>query len=386
MQPIDGGFLKDNLGFEELHSLLESVFGLKSKEASLTLMVDLPNSHLRDNSAWSDRRRVAEEWFSTLSARSSELSFDTILLCTYENVGTNNNDLPHQICVAQSEGKCPYFPGEEVSLEKILKASSVVIAPTELSATAPLKNLAKSLGFRGATMPGFTRQMIPSLLLDYEKVNARVMSLKSRLDRAVGSVIELVADGTTYSLFVDLRYRSAHASGGLMREDGTVANLPSGEAYIVPYEGERAGDLSRTNGVLPVQFGDEIVLHRIEGNRATSVLSSGEQSDQERSRLQREPAYGNIAELGLGVLGEWGVRAMGSILLDEKLGLHIAFGRSEHFGGVTGPAAFMKPENVIHIDRVYVPSCQPRINPLRVSLSYEGGEIELIMENGEYRI
>ena len=75
---------------------------------------------------------------------------------------------------------------------------------------------------------------------------------------------------------------------------------------------------------------------------------------------------------------------LGSILVDEKLGLHIAFGRSEHFGGSTGPAAFRKPENVIHIDRVYVPSSQPAISVPEVSLTYEGGMSEVIMVNGKY--
>ena len=66
----------------------------------------------------------------------------------------------------------------------------------------------------------------------------------------------------------------------------------------------------------------------------------GTRSDVQRAKLDAEPAYGNIAELGIGVLGEWGVEAVGSTLLDEKLGLHIAFGRSDHFGGATAPASF----------------------------------------------
>jgi leucyl aminopeptidase (aminopeptidase T) len=191
-------------------------------------------------------------------------------------------------------------------------------------------------------------------------------------------------DGVNYHLTLDLRYRTAHASGGLIREAGTVGNLPSGEAYIVPYEGERSGEPSRTAGELPVQFGNEIVLYRLEGNRAVEVLSRGAAADLESAKLRDEPAYGNIAELGLGVLGEWGVTAVGSILLDEKLGLHIAFGRSEHFGGVTSPSSFRSPGNVVHIDRVYVPSSQPRVQVEEVSLTYENGIREAIMLKGKY--
>jgi leucyl aminopeptidase (aminopeptidase T) len=271
-----------------------------------------------------------------------------------------------------------------VSLDTVLGASSVVLALTELSATAPLKMLGKKHGFRGATLPGFTREMIPTLALDYEKVNGRVMEFKRRMDAAVGISVELSAAGERFNSYYDLRFRSGHASGGLMREPGVVANLPSGEAYIVPYEGEKTDEPSKSAGILPVQFNSEIVLYEIEANKAVRVLSQGRFSDVEASKLEEEPAYGNIAEVGIGVLGEWGVKAVGSTLLDEKLGLHIAFGRSEHFGGVTSPASFRNPKNVVHIDRVYVPSVQPLISVDEVSFVYEGGKKETIIRSGQY--
>ncbi|MEK9137398.1 MAG: hypothetical protein AAB393_09765 [Bacteroidota bacterium] len=368
-----------------MRNLLTSVFDLKDHERALTILVDLPSARLPENPKWADRRRIAAEWYTTLSVNMRRLPFAAIMLCTYENVGTNNNDLPAEVLLAaDSSGDSSWVPGEKISLESALENSSVVLAPTELSATAPLKNLARSLHFRGATLPGFSREMIPALTLDYEKIHERVMQFKSRLDRAAGAIITLAGDGKSYRLDLDLRHRTAHASGGLIREIGTVANLPSGEAYIVPYEGEKPSTPSRSSGLLPVQFENEIVVYRIEQNKAVDVVSIGTTSEQERQKLLDEPAYGNIAELGIGILGEWGVTAMGSILLDEKLGLHIAFGRSEHFGGVTGPSSFRSPANVIHIDRVYVPSSQPRISVQEVSLIYEEDNSEVIMRNDKY--
>jgi leucyl aminopeptidase (aminopeptidase T) len=158
-----------------------------------------------------------------------------------------------------------------------------------------------------------------------------------------------------------------------MREPSTVGNLPSGEAYIVPYEGERQGEPSKSEGTLPVQFNDEIVVFDIRGNRATAARGSGPASQAQHRKLIDEPAYGNIAELGIGVLGELGVRAVGSTLLDEKLGLHVAFGRSDHFGGVTGPGLFRNVRNIVHIDWVYVPSVQRDIAVESVRLSFEDG-------------
>jgi hypothetical protein len=374
-----------NLTFDELMRLFRSVFGLKVREGELTILVDLPDEKVPDNDDWFDRRQIAGEWYNSFTEHALQTPFSEVNLCTYKNVGSNNNDLPPFVKKVRAYlGDASLGAGMLVSLDEVLASSSVVIGLTELSATAPLKMLARKFQFRGASMPGFLRAMIPTLSLDYEKVHERVLQFKDRMERAEGVRIVLTADGKPYECMFDLRYRTAHASGGLMREEGVVANLPSGEAYITPYEGERKGEVSRTKGLLPVQFGNEIVVYRIENNRAVAVLTDGEESRKERAKIEDEPAYGNIAEVGIGVLGEWGVQAVGSTLLDEKLGLHIAFGRSEHFGGITSPSSFRNPKNVVHIDRVYVPSVQPMISVDEVTFMYEEGMSETIMLNGKY--
>ena len=167
-----------------------------------------------------------------------------------------------------------------------------------------------------------------------------------------------------------------------MREPGVVGNLPSGEAYIVPYEGEKAGEPSQSAGKIPVQFGEEIVVFRVSGNRAVEVLTTGPESDAQAAKLVEEPAYGNLAELGVGVLGEWGVEAVGSTLLDEKLGPHIAFGRSDHFGGITGASMFANPVRMVHIDWVYVRSVQPDVTVKSMDLTYPDGSSERVITDG----
>ena len=218
--------------------------------------------------------------------------------------------------------------------------------------------------------------------LDYSEVNRRVAYLKGVLDRATGADLSFAYPGGEATLHLDLRFRSAHASGGLLPNPGMAGNLPSGEAYIVPFEGET--EPSRSAGILPVQFGQEIVVYRIENNKAVAVLTDGPASRAEIEHLAKEPAYGNIAELGLGVLAAFGVKPIGKVLLDEKLGLHIAFGRSEHFGGQVGPAAFSGPDAVIHIDRVYVPETQPDVIVKRLDLVMAEGDRLSLMRDGQY--
>ena len=70
-----------------------------------------------------------------------------------------------------------------------IRTDEILIAPTEFSATAPLKVAARSLPIRAATMPGFRADMIPALRLDYGEVNRRVGILKALLDHATGADI-----------------------------------------------------------------------------------------------------------------------------------------------------------------------------------------------------
>jgi hypothetical protein len=382
---------------EELDALIERVFHPTPDDRRLAILVDLPDDVVPDNDDWKTRRELARDWALALSAR-QERSGRSMSLVLYRNARANNADLPARAWVwgAQRVATQPLpasaddlDPAETLAMSDVLATHSLVLAPTEFSATAPLKIAAPTHGLSAATMPGFLPSMIPALRLDYGEINRRCEVLKDLLDRAERARFVFVVDGTDrHELTLDLRYRTAHASGGLIRERGKAGNLPSGETYIVPYEGEQPREPSRSAGTLPVQFEDEVVVYRVVENRAVEVVHAdrGGRATSEATRLRDEPAYGNIAELGLGVLDAFGVEPCGEVLLDEKLGLHIAFGRSEHFGGQVGPSDFSAPDKVVHIDRVYVPLLQPRVTVRRVALDLpDEREIEL-MRDGSYAI
>jgi len=196
----------------------------------------------------------------------------------YPNVHTNNGDLPERAWV-HSGGHLPSTdsldPAASIAFADLYATHPILIALTKFSATAPLKLAAKQHPIRAATMPGFRADMIPALRLDYAEVNRRVNLLKELLDRAEGADLRFDTPSGPCDLHLDLRHRTGHASGGLLPKPGVAGNLPSGEAYIVPYEGELTGDPSRSSGVMPVQFGAEIVRYRIEGNKALEVISEG---------------------------------------------------------------------------------------------------------------
>lgn len=376
-----------SLTSDELADLIERVFQPTAEDRGLAILVDLPDDKLADNADWRARRRTAVAWRRKLAEIGDRLGLKEVAVAWYPNAGGNNADLPQRACVTDDD--LVRHHAEDVasrldtSFSSLFDTHSIVLAPTELSTTAPLKVAARRHPMRAATMPGFKASMIPALRIDYVEVNRRVDLLKEIVDRATSAFVTFRTLGKTYELEIDLRYRTGHASGGLLRTNGVAGNLPSGETYIVPYEGERADDPSLTQGEMPVQFEDEVVVYRIAQNLAVDVTTTGKSSDTERQRIQDEPAYANLAELGLGVLDDFGIEPIGEILLDEKLGLHIAFGRSDHFGGQVGPDNFSKPEAVVHIDRVYIEAVQPKVQIASVKFNSPDGTREII-QNGRY--
>jgi hypothetical protein len=380
--------MSPSLTAAELASLVERVFAPTGEDRLLGVMVDLPDDRVPDDPAWAQRRQVAAEWARLLQDQADAVGYGTELLL-YPNVGTNNGDLPDR-CWIHGGGMVPQHagaldPAASVPMGDVFDTHPMLLSVTKFSATAPLKVAARTHPMRAATMPGFTPAMIPALRLDYAEIARRVGILKELLDRATGADLVFRHPGGEDLLHLDLRHRTGHASGGLLPKRGAAGNLPSGESYIVPYEGERPDDPSRSRGVLPVQFGKgEVVRYRIEGNRAVEVLTQGPVSAREADLIAREPAYANLAELGLGVLGAFGVKPIGVVLLDEKLGLHVAFGRSEHFGGQVGPEDFSSPGAVVHIDRVYVPEAQPDVVPVSVDLRFPDGSSLALMRDGDF--
>jgi hypothetical protein len=380
---------EDKLDREELLQLMKSVFPGTPLGGTLVILMDVPDHRVADHDLWKKRRQMAVEWAEMLRGGIADLGVERLDLVAYQNVGSNNADLPPDgfiwsSATAPDSMEDLWREGREVSFKKVFGSARFMLAPTEYSTTAPLKVEALQYGFRAATMPGFKAAMIPALRLDYEEIQRRVMLLKNRLDRAEHARITFLVDGKDeHVLDVDLRHREAHASGGCFPNSGTAGNLPSGETYIVPYEGE-TGVASDTFGTLPVEHEDGLALYEIERNRAVKVSGDEAAAKREAELLTQEPAYGNIAEIGFGVLGDFGLEPIGEILLDEKLGFHIAFGRSDHFGGAVGPADFSSPKRVVHIDRIYIPSTQPRVQVKAVEIRERGGETSILLQDNRY--
>jgi hypothetical protein len=358
----------------DLEKLIVDVFAPQAGEKVL-VMTDLPHDELKDNEMWVQRRTMAEEWHSGFLRLGTKGGFTVFPLLTYPATGANNADLP----------EAGRMGGKKILFEEVFRDANIAVAMTEYSATAPLIGFTQVFpSLRCASMPRVTRSMEQTALAaDYSEVARKAHVLADKLDRSDGARVDF---STGHKLYFDLRNRKADPDDGQLHADKTgirLINLPSGEACIAPYEGELEGQPSRTEGTIPVMDGDELVLLEVRENHIQQVIGQGPRAAKRREYFAIDQARCNLAELGLGCNDKAVIS--GIVLEDEKvLGMHWAYGRSNHIGGVTGVEQFSDPSHVVHQDIVYAKG-----GPVEVAslvLEYEDGSSEEIISDAEYTI
>ena len=355
----------------DLQKLFSDVFAPQPGEVA-TVMVDLPHHAIPDNDVWRARRQMAERWRDALAELGRSRGFTVQPLLTFEASGANNADLP-------AVGR---LGEEEVDLNRVLAGSTFVIAMTEYSATAPLSNFAREHDdFRAASMPGVEERMEEtSLAADYTEVAARCQAIARAMQ---GAVLLDVLFSTGHRCWFDLRHRRAEVDDGFLprfKEGDPVINLPSGETFIVPYEGEFEDVPTWTAGTIPVAADDEIILFHVVANSIQVVEGDSAEAQEYAAFFDADPARANLAEVAFGVNER--AEVTGQVLEDEKAGFHWAFGRSDHLGGVVGTDDFKRPENVIHQDIVYAGGCPIQVETAEL-VHPDGGRVAVIA-GGEY--
>jgi leucyl aminopeptidase (aminopeptidase T) len=340
-----------------INDILTDVFSYKKGE-KVIIIYDIPTGY--DTKEWASRRRIAKKWFAALPAKGK--------IASYKATYANNADLPEK-CIVRKK---------EIHMDKIMSNSDIVIALTQFSATAPLHKYAKKYGLRVASMPGFNKKMLPAMELSYRDIASKVGIIYKFMARAKSARILFRVRKKDYQLNIDLRECKPKKDDGNCKKNGCVINLPSGEAFIVPNE----TNMSRTKGFLPIQKSRKVFIYEVQKNHIIGVRRA---DDGLLSKIIYDPAVGNIAELAFGVLGFYGIRGCGAVLLDEKLGLHIALGRSEHLGGITSPKSFRLKKNVWHQDFVYTKQMQPMISVKEARLFLDDSQ-KVIIKDDKYVI
>ena len=308
-----------------------SIFEPKKGEGIL-LIYDKPNNEIKDNIKWRERRIFIKKWYDFLITLSKKYEFN-IDLDSFNATGINNKIL-------------------DKSITKKFENYNIIIAMTEFSITTTLVNLAKNnqRSIRCASMPIVEKRMEKSVLhMDYSQVKKYAKNLKKFLQDAYGATINF---STNDSLYIDLRNRDAGADDGDCSKPGNLINLPSGEGFISPYEGtddekSEFGE-SKTKGILPFYYKDEVIKFNIKKNTIISFNGGKKYVSEVKRYFDENPSRKNIAELGIGCNPK--AKVTGNTLEDEKVGLHIAYGTSSHIGG--------KITSDVHMDIVYAKGCK----------------------------
>lgn len=315
---------------EEFEPVVFDVFRPK-KDEKIGIIFDVPTYGISDNPLWVERRKLAEDWFEFFNRLSDRFGF-SVEIRSFDATGSHNKILSDVVLCE-------------------LARFNLIFALTEFSVTSSLASLIAHHpdSLRCASMPGAERRMHDSVYLtDYTNISKYAHGIRDLLEKAVSAQIEF---STSDELVVDLRNRKAGADDGECTRSGSLINFPSGEGFISPYEGHsceayRFGS-SKTQGTLPFMYHDELVLGSVFQNRFTHFSGSSQIISMLESFFNTHLCRRNIAELGIGCNPK--ALVTGNLFEDEKAGVHVAYGASNHLGG--------KVSCDIHFDFVYAKGC-----------------------------
>ena len=209
-----------------------------------------------------------------------------------------------------------------------LSACDVFIAPTSrsLSHTTARKR-ASDAGARGATMPGVTEEMLARVMaVDFDLMAARSLAVAAVLDEASTARVTCPRGS---DITLDLSGRRGIPDDGRLTSPGAFGNLPCGEGFIAPLNGE--GRIVAAS-LAPLGLTDEPATLSVADGHI--VAAEGGLGPEYLKRLQAHGELGtNLAELGVGTNDQ--ATLTGNVLEDEKIlgTVHVAFGASAGIGG-----------------------------------------------------
>jgi leucyl aminopeptidase (aminopeptidase T) len=326
------------------------------------------------------RAELLSRWHHAALALSEKTGMRVLPVVKYPDTLKQNADLPSS-AATQDGGRVDDLPA-------LIASADIVIAMTEHSASAPLKNIAKkSAHLRVVSMPGVLPDMEPAMAADYSRIANRGKRLLAVVEPAVG--FEITFDGAGIPrgtrFYADTRASSWALDSGQCLMPGDFINFPSGELFTPLYEaatpeGRSIFGESQTHGILPAySYSDgKVAFLHIEKNRIVRVQGDCAEAARIIEDIAKDERNANIAELGLG-LNDSARAAPGVMVLEaEKAGVHLAYGRSDHFGSPGSHAG--KVAASIHRDLVFA-----RGAPINATVHavYQNGRRLLIAERGK---
>ncbi len=280
-------------------------------------------------------RKLAEIFKTTLAIKREEevlLVTDDAMLEVASLIESALRELSDEVLVLKMRPRGMHGEEPPRVVAQAMKHASVVVAPTSksLSHTSARKRACEA-GARVASMPGITLEMLTAggMQADYGEVERLAKAVAERLSRAESIKIKSPL-GTDFR--ASLKGRRALADTGIITKPGDFGNLPAGEGFIAPVEGESEGVLVFDGSFAALGKLAEPLRVRVHKGRAVEVEGDGGRIS---ALFRRYANASNVAEVGIGV--NPAARVTGNVLEDEKAfrTVHVAFGDNHTFGGRT---------------------------------------------------
>jgi len=228
------------------------------------------------------------------------------------------------------------FNGEEPDkvVADLMGQFDVVICPTKRSLThTDARRMACSKGARVATLPGITKEIFVRCLNAESDI---IEELSNRLVEKFKDVcfVRVVTKLGT-DITMDIRNRRVISSTGIIREEGSGGNLPSGEVYLSPVEGSSNGTIVFDGSVAGIGILEAPMKLSVKDGYVINIITND--NHQAKQLLDTLNEVGKdafaIAELGIGTNHK--AIISGLILEDEKAlkTCHIAMGNNKGMGG-----------------------------------------------------
>jgi leucyl aminopeptidase (aminopeptidase T) len=241
-------------------------------------------------------------------------------------------DLGHDVMLLEMLPRATNAAEPPPHVAQFMTMVDVVLCPTSKSLThTEARRAATAAGARVGTLPGVTEAiMIRCMNADYQRIADRTDRL-CRLMKGSKTIRVVAPAGTDITMPVEGRLPIA--STGLFRERGQFGNLPTGEAYLAPLEGQSNGVVVVDGSMAGVGVVATPIRIVVKNGQATDI-SGGREAEQLVALLEPHGAPGrNLAEFGVGTNDR--AQLSGVILEDEKVmgTIHIAFGDNKSMGG-----------------------------------------------------
>ncbi len=224
--------------------------------------------------------------------------------------------------------------GEEppAIIAELMQKVDVVVCPTHKSLThTDARRNAVKMGARVGTMPGIgIDTMVRCLSADYDRVIKLTNFIAEKL-QGVSTIRVVTEKGTDISMPV--KGRKIIPSTGVLRNKGESGNLPSGEVYLAPWEGQSNGRVVIDGSMAGLGMLKKPITITVKDGYAEEI-TGGKQAKKLTALLDKSGHEARaVAEFGIGT--NYKAILTGEILEDEKvLGtIHIAFGNNLTMGG-----------------------------------------------------